>query len=689
MTILIPSGLKDNMDSEVRNPTAELFVSWDDTLVSGEWFRLDQAFLDDGSLLTCKSYLEDEDIVELITDIDAKLYDDESAFISMIEGYSELIGDSYHYAVSDLDFELINTNNRFTPRANKNLLQNSGFEEKKSKWNEILASGAYSSINDVNFHNGIRSYELHNPIQSNSYIMSNLMEVDYEKNNSYVFSEYLMGSGLVSLQLRAYDSTVSGINDIASGLIDYSVLQTPLASGTWDRYSISMNIPSNTSYLRAIIGISGEWVLADDGQVEAGSIPSIYDDKFIGDLILPKKSVKANIGFKGNNIRKFAGSISNIKPNLKNDIVTAYCYDWVNVLKDKKIVSTYYENLRTDQIIANLASLAGIDASKLNLEVGELTIEFAWLQEGSIWTYINQVSEAEGGIVFFDAEGVLNFYNRTHFDTYPDPIYGFTFDKNITNLEFEISKSKVKNRIEVKANPKKKLVSKTIYDLVDSQQIDPGETVEVWGQFNYGTETTVPALNVQVPAVGTDILANSSSDGSGSDESSNISIISYSIFQESIKVNIRNNSASSIYITKFTITGDPIVTKTRIEVIKEDSNSISLYDTQILTIENDLMDDESYAEILASKKLSEMKDPLDTVSIEIIGVPFLKVGDIVSVQRSYSGKSDNFQIIKNKWQFSDDLMQTLTLQKKVGISDAIYIESGIGRMMIESTFIIK
>jgi len=109
--------------------------------------------------------------------------------------------------------------------------------------------------------------------------------------------------------------------------------------------------------------------------------------------------------------------------------------------------------------------------------------------------------------------------------------------------------------------------------------------------------------------------------------------------------------------------------------VKEDANSQSLYDTQILAIENDLMDDETYANTLASQKLLEMKDPLDSISIECVGAPFLKVGDIVSVQRSFDGTFENFQIIKNRWQFDGDFMQTLELQKKVGISTTIYYPS--------------
>lgn len=668
---IIPSGFIDSMDSFTRNPTAELSVSWKDILVSGEWFRLNQSLLDNNSFLTSMSYLESESIIEAISDIDSKLYDNESIYAKMIEGYSELVGDSQHYATSDLDFELDNSENRFTPRENINLLENPGFEQNKTAWNESMGVNALSYIDSVNVRTGIRSYQIHNPSKNGAYAFSNRISID-NIADTYIYSQYLTGSGIATLQVRSFGLVNSGVNNITTGLLGASSYQTTLISGSWNRCSVSLDVPSGSYFVRALFSASGTWLRADDGLVERSLTPSSYVDDFIGDLILPKKAVRVNVGFNGNNVNKFSGAIQKITPNIKDDSVSVYCYDWVDALKDKKILSTYYENLRTDQIIAALAETAGISPAMMELETGILTIEFAWFQEGSIWTYINQVAEAEGGIIFFDEEGILNFYNRDHFTTYSDPIYGFSFSSNITNLSFDISKEKVKNRIEIKAYPKKKLVSKEIYTLIDSVSIGAGETVEVWGQYNYGVEITVPALNVVVPTIGVGIMANSLADGTGTNQNANIQITSSSIFQESIKVNIKNTSGSTLYITKFTVVGDPIVIKSRIEVVKEDVNSQSLYDTQILAIENNLMDDETYATELAIKKLSELKNPLDALTIECVGVPFLRVGDIVSVQRDFAGTFDNFQVIKNRWQFDTDFMQTLEVQKKVGISKTIY-----------------
>jgi len=159
------------------------------------------------------------------------------------------------------------------------------------------------------------------------------------------------------------------------------------------------------------------------------------------------------------------------------------------------------------------------------------------------------------------------------------------------------SKNNIKNRIVVKANPRQKLSRTTIFSDTTSQLM-AGDTSEFWCQFSHGTDNSIPAVNVEVPTIGVDILANTNSDGSGTDISSDIEMTSYYIFGESIKINLKNNNANTAYFTTFRVYGEPIVIESRIEVIKEDLNSQKLYDVQELQIENDYIDSETFAESL-------------------------------------------------------------------------------------------
>ena len=670
----IPSGLIEKMDAFTRHPTLDFGVSWNNALISGEWFRLDEGYMDSGSIMTLEPYLESEEILEIVTNADAKIYANESEYVKVIEGFSELVGDNFQYSMSEMDVELDNTENRFTPRVGTNKLVNPGFELSKQHWHEGDSASGIITIDENTHRTGIRSILFHNNYFATQGM--NLFSDRMEANDGdqldipevWTFSQYIQGAGNANLRLISFGINNNNIQDISTSYLGESAYEFTLTSGEWARPSVQYTIPSGAYYVRAVITSSGSFLRADDGVVEEGFGISAYDPDFIADYILPKRPVKLEIGFSDINVPKFSGLTNKIVPKIKEDSTQIYAYDWANLLKDKKITETFYENKRTDELVQLLAGLGGIDNSQMSLETGKLTIEFAWFQEGSIWYYLTQIAEAEGGRVFFDEEGILTFWNRDHFDVLGDVVYTFTFADHIQDLNYEISSSKVKNRIEVKANPKKLLTNKVIHTQTETQQIAIGDTQEFWGQYSYGDEKSVPAINIQTPVIGTDIIANTQEDGLGVDISSYISITSISKFVESTKVNLQNTYGAIAYITTFQLKGDPIVRKSRIEVIEEDTESKALYDTQILAIENDLIDSDASAEYLASQRIYEMKDPHDFITIEVIGVPYLKVGDRVTVQRSFGGEYETFHVVSNRWRMEDDFTQTLELEKKAMVS---------------------
>jgi len=232
--IIAPSGLIVNMESYTRNPTAKLAISWSTVLASGEWFRLDQSELDSGAILSQYEYEESETIIEGLSDIDSRVYSDETSYLMSLEGYSELIGDSYQYSISDIDIELDNSDNRFTPRDNKNRLANPGFEYNKSDWNEVVTGEATVVIDENNPRTGLRDLQINNPSNDPSYVFSDVVPIyttdgynvtPTEQVETWCLSAYVLGSGIVNLNLLAYGFSASGVQDITTGYISGSAFQ--------------------------------------------------------------------------------------------------------------------------------------------------------------------------------------------------------------------------------------------------------------------------------------------------------------------------------------------------------------------------------------------------------------------------------------------------------------------------------
>ena len=440
-----PSGLVENMNSATRNPFATIKIAWNNVISSGEWFRMDQSQMDSGSLLTAKPYLLGEVIEELINEIDAFIYDDESAYIKTIEGYSEFIGDSYQYSVSDFDCELLNFDNRFTPSKNKNILKNPGFENSFDFWNLSTVSGdVFIDTDEMN--NGIRSCTFRN--STTDYLFSNLMELNeglvINEATDYTFSSYLNGSGIGRVSMKTYGTDANGFENIASGLIDTEYFDLTV-SGYWGRNNDTMAIASGAAYVRMVVEQnSGTTLYIDDAQIELGDAVTDIESEYIGDRIIPKRPIKAEIGFANLSVPKFAGLINKLDPKLKDDTIHIYAYDWVDKVKDTLITGELYQDMRPDELIAILADKSGISAERRVLETSSKTLDFAYFPEASAWFYMTQIAEAEGGRVFFDEQGTLTFWNKEHMTDHESSVFDFTMDQHILDLDYFISKDNIK-----------------------------------------------------------------------------------------------------------------------------------------------------------------------------------------------------------------------------------------------------
>jgi len=202
--ITASSGLLSGIEAETRNPTAYLGVDWKMNVASGEW-----------------------------ADIDVYDFDDESDSILSIEIYSEMVGDFDQYSTSDFDCELINTNNRFTPEENKNLLKNPGFELEEEYWSFVSSGVENIEVIDDTARTGRKYLKITNPASGSPYAFSDATPifktdgyhyVTNDEDTYYNLSFYVIGSGQLSIGLRAYDQSASGLNiDIDNGFITGSI----------------------------------------------------------------------------------------------------------------------------------------------------------------------------------------------------------------------------------------------------------------------------------------------------------------------------------------------------------------------------------------------------------------------------------------------------------------------------------
>jgi len=370
----------------------------------------------------------------------------------------------------------------------------------------------------------------------------------------------------------------------------------------------------------------------------------------------------------------FAGLLENAIPKIKQDEIDIHCYDFAVEMMDKQVQTTtsgmgMYSNLASHFLIRELAYKAGLTDADLTVESGKQVIPFAWFRDGSVWFYMQQIAEAEGGRVFFDEEGYLNFWNRDHLDSNTTSRFTFTYADYIIDMNYRVDKDQVKNRIVVKSDVREVQSSQPVWTHDGSIEILSGENIEVWANINDQEGRDLPCTGLDEPEAGGSTstwTANTESDGTGADKSSSIHLQTWNPFATAAKMVFDNQSKQKLYITELIIYGTPAKIVNEIEVKREDSTSIGIYGRQELQIENPFIGNESYAVNLASDKLFNMKDPLNKMHIDVVGIPYLQIGDVVTTETGFAGKQKDFFITRNRWQLlqDSDYMQHFDLETR-------------------------
>ncbi len=302
-------------------------------------------------------------------------------------------------------------------------------------------------------------------------------------------------------------------------------------------------------------------------------------------------------------------------------------------LSEMKVASVMYTDKRADELLELLAWAAGLTISEYTFEQGTLTIPYAWFNEDeSIWYYMKKVAEAEGGRVFFDRQGKLRFWNKNHYINNQTTKYNYSFDSNISDINFEVSSEKIINHVIVKAKPREELSNRIVWALSGYETIAPSSSIE------YEIVVDDPCTVLNEPTANDDFLANTESNGSGDDRTSFVTITNFDAKAKKATMTINNTHVSdTIYLTIFQVKGQPAVVKHEIEVDVKDTDSVAKYKNRELTIENDYIQDVDYAEALAKRRIIELRDPLSFIELEVIGNPEIEVGDVCTVQDSYDG----------------------------------------------------
>lgn len=302
-----------------------------------------------------------------------------------------------------------------------------------------------------------------------------------------------------------------------------------------------------------------------------------------------------------------------------------HCSDYIATINDAQMAVAMYVDKRTDEIIKDILLRLGFSSDQFALDEGLNTISYAWFDDTvKAGDRIRQIVESEGGHFYQDELGVIRFETRRHYGTAPHNTVVHTIHKNDIFSWSELESQRIVNRCTVIGNPRTVQSSQEVWRQSQVIQLDNGEVKTVWADFEN------PVTGTSTPVSGTDFIANTAEDGSGTDISSSVSL-TVTTFAKSAKIEITNSSGVIAYITFLRLNGTPAIVQSPIKEVYEDADSINRYGRRELTIESDFIDDESYSYYLARAIVRKHKERRRQVEVMINAVPHLQVKDYVTI----------------------------------------------------------
>jgi len=263
---------------------------------------------------------------------------------------------------------------------------------------------------------------------------------------------------------------------------------------------------------------------------------------------------------------------------------------------------------------------------------------------------INQLVQAENGQFYQDESGIFRFENRQHWDNAPyTQVQRIVLTGQVINAKAP-NTDHIINVVEINSNPRVKTSSTTIYTLSGTITLDTGFTV-IFVDF----ENPVLAASNPVYA------AFSNQDGTGTNLTASVSV-KVDLFAKSAKYTFTNNSVLTAYITSMTVQGrwaieryaDPLYTRVA------DSSSITAYQERPITINNDYIQDTTWAESFGDMVMTDYSEPESIQEITIRAIPELQRGDLVSWQ----GRHWRIYKIRASLGISQGYVQELTMVQR-------------------------
>ena len=280
--------------------------------------------------------------------------------------------------------------------------------------------------------------------------------------------------------------------------------------------------------------------------------------------------------YSGTTYYKFSGTLVSVVPSAgqyREQITQCEAVDWMDEAAISKVKGlTVAENKRSDECIQLLIDESvAKQPNAVDLSVGQSTFKTAFDNlldaQTSVLRSIADATISELGYAYIKGDttqgGTFRFEDR-HSRPKAGVAVG-TFSESMVGLEVQRTREDLINTVYVNVHPRTEDASATVlYELTttDTQpSVTPGESVTLNCPYREASINAyrVAAIDLVPLASGTDWIANSAADGSGSNLTSSVVVEVVTQAANSTELKITNNHATlTAYLTTLQIRGNAL-----------------------------------------------------------------------------------------------------------------------------------
>ena len=221
---------------------------------------------------------------------------------------------------------------------------------------------------------------------------------------------------------------------------------------------------------------------------------------------------------------------------------------------------------------------------------------------------------------------MLTFKNR---QSYNDTVRQEFSKHNIFILKRQ-DDDDIKNVIELRGEVREVQEDQDVGTLAQPLRVPAGGTADAWIEF------LDPVTSIETPTRPAD-AENSffrvypNEDGTGTENTTDVTLSSSSLFTKSYKMTFSNAAAVPLFVTQVRLFGTPARVIDNILVKQVDQASVDDYDERPLVIENEYFQDQDQTNSKAIILLRDYAQYVPIERMEVVANPALQIGDTVRV----------------------------------------------------------